>query len=247
MISESDMRLSKYLSQNGICSRREAEKFIRRGWLQVDGEVVHKLGTTISNSSKITLHPELQKFQKNLITILMNKPVGYVSGQPEKGYKPALSLITKSRQHIDPELSENTRVKWPIKNLAPAGRLDIDSSGLLVFTQDGRIAQQLIAPDSNVEKEYLVRVDKSVTDKQIQSLTHGLMIDDVKLKHANVELLDVDYMRIILTEGRKRQIRRMCALVGLDVKGLKRVRIGQVRLGSLKPGMWRQLTRQEKF
>ncbi len=241
------MRLSKYLSQNGICSRREAEKYIRRGWLQVDGEVVRKLGTTISNNSEVTLHPELQKFQNSLITILMNKPVGYVSGQPEKGYKPALSLVTKSRQFVSPEQSDNSSINWPIKNLAPAGRLDIDSSGLLVFTQDGRIAQQLIAPDSNVEKEYLVRVDKKVTDKQIRNLTHGLTLDDVKLKQANVELLDTDYMRIILTEGRKRQIRRMCALVGLDVKGLKRVRIGQVRLGALQSGMWRLLTRQEKF
>ncbi|MDE0308336.1 MAG: pseudouridine synthase [Acidiferrobacterales bacterium] len=241
------MRLSKYLSQNGICSRREAESFIRRGWIKVDGEVVRRLGTTISNGSQVALHPELQKFQASLTTILMNKPVGYVSGQPEKGYKPVLSLLTKPRQHINPGQSDGPSVRWPIRNLAPAGRLDIDSSGLLVFTQDGRIAQRLIAPDSAVEKEYLVRVDRKVTDQQIRNLAHGLTLDDVKLKQAKVELLDADYMRIVLTEGRKRQIRRMCNLVGLEVKGLKRVRIGQVRLGSLKSGMWRVLTQQEKF
>ena len=156
-------------------------------------------------------------------------------------------MITKSRQYIDPELSIEPKIKWPIKNLAPAGRLDIDSSGLLVFTQDGRIAQQLIAPDSIVEKEYLVRVSKTVTNNQIEKLRYGLVLDNVQLKQANVELLDENYMRVVLTQGRKRQIRRMCALVGLDVTGLKRVRIGQIRLGSLPSGMWRLLTRQEKF
>ena len=241
------MRLSKYLSQNGICSRREAEQFIRRGWLKVDGEVVHRLGTTISESSQITLDPAIERFQSRLITILLNKPIGLVSGQPEKGYKPALSLITRTRQYVDTDFPAQPTVKWPIKNLAPAGRLDIDSSGLLVFTQDGRIAQQLIAPDSIVEKEYLVRVSKPVTNNQIEKLRHGLILDNVQLKQANVELLDKNYMRIVLTEGRKRQIRRMCALVGLEVTGLKRVRIGQVRLGSLPSGMWRLLTRQEKF
>ena len=241
------MRLSKYLSQNGICSRREAEQFIRRGWLKVDGEVVHRLGTTISESSQITLDPAIERFQSRLITILLNKPIGLVSGQPEKGYKPALSLITRTRQYVDTDFPAQPAVKWPIKNLAPAGRLDIDSSGLLVFTQDGRIAQQLIAPDSIVEKEYLVRVSKTVTNNQIEKLRYGLVLDNVQLKQANVELLDENYMRVVLTQGRKRQIRRMCALVGLDVTGLKRVRIGQIRLGSLPSGMWRLLTRQEKF
>lgn len=241
------MRLSKYLSQNGVCSRREAETFIRRGWLKVDGEVVHKLGTTISEKSQVTLDPAIEEFQSGLITIVVHKPVGLVSSQPEKGYKPALSLITKSRQYVNREFPTEQTIQWPIRNLAPAGRLDIDSSGLLVFTQDGRIAQQLIAPDSTVEKEYLVRVSKTVTNNQIKKLRHGLVLDNVQLKQANVEQLDDNYMRIILTEGRKRQIRRMCASVALDVTGLKRVRIGQVRLGSLPSGMWRLLTHEENF
>ena len=239
------MRLTKYLSKQGICSRREAESFIRRGWLEVDGEVVRRLGTTITETSQITLHPEIQKFQDGLLTILMNKPIGYVSGQPEKGYKPALSLVTKDRMIQPP--GQKSKIKWPIKGLAPAGRLDIDSSGLIVFTQDGRIAQRLIAPDSTVEKEYLVRVDNTITSKQSQRLRHGLVLDSVHLKEANVELLDDAYMRIVLTEGRKRQIRRMCALVGLEVTGLKRVRIGNIRLGALPSGKWRPLANNEMF
>ncbi len=239
------MRLTKYLSQQGICSRREAESFIRRGWLEVDGEVVQRLGTTITETSQIKLHPEIQKFQDSLVTILMNKPIGYVSGQPEKGYKPALSLVTKDRMIQSP--GQKSKIKWPIKGLAPAGRLDIDSSGLMVFTQDGRIAQQLIAPDSTVEKEYLVRVDRKITNRQQRKLQHGLVLDNVTLKQAIVELLDEAYMRMVLTEGRKRQIRRMCALVGLEVTGLKRVRIGNVRLGALPSGRWRALEPGERF
>ena len=242
------IRLSKYLSQQGICSRREAEQFIRKGWIKVDGEIVQRLGTTISETNQVTVDPAVAKFQSNLLTILLNKPIGYVSSQPEKGYKPAMSLITKSRRYSNFKEVKSPRLKkWPIKNLAPAGRLDIDSSGLLVFTQDGRIAQQLISPDSLVEKEYLVRVNDSVTDKQIERLTHGIELDNVKLKRASVELLDNNYMKIILTEGRKRQIRRMCEFVGLRVEGLKRVRIGNVKLESLPSGRWRLLKSDESF
>ena len=242
------IRLSKYLSQQGICSRREAEQFIRKGWIKVDGEIVQRLGTTISESNQVTVDPAVAEFQSNLLTILLHKPIGYVSSQPEKGYKPAMSLITKSRRYSNSEKVNGPDIKkWPIKNLAPAGRLDIDSSGLLVFTQDGRIAQQLISPDSLVEKEYLVRVNGTVTDKQIERLTHGIELDNVKLQRASVELLDNNYMKIILTEGRKRQIRRMCEFVGLRVEGLKRVRIGNVKLESLPSGRWRLLTSDESF
>ena len=242
------VRLSKYLSQQGICSRREAEQFIRKGWIKVDGEIVQRLGTTISETNQVTIDPAVAEFQSNLLTILLHKPIGYVSSQPEKGYKPAMSLITKSRRYSNTEKVNCPDIKkWPIKNLAPAGRLDIDSSGLLVFTQDGRIAQQLISPDSLVEKEYLVRVNGTVTDKQIERLTHGIELDNVKLQRASVELLDNNYMKIILTEGRKRQIRRMCEFVGLRVEGLKRVRIGNVKLESLPSGRWRLLKSDESF
>ena len=242
------IRLSKYLSQQGICSRREAEQFIRKGWIKVDGEIVQRLGTTISATNQVTIDPAVAEFQSSLLTILLHKPIGYVSSQPEKGYKPAMSLITKSRRYSNTEKVNGPDIKkWPIKNLAPAGRLDIDSSGLLVFTQDGRIAQQLISPDSLVEKEYLVRVNGTVTDKQIERLTHGIELDNVKLQRASVELLDNNYMKIILTEGRKRQIRRMCEFVGLRVEGLKRVRIGNVKLESLPSGRWRLLKSDESF
>ena len=241
------MRLSKYLSQKGICSRREAELFIQNGWLQVDGNVVCELGTQVDDNCQVVVDQQAQEYQKQLLTILLNKPIGYVSSQPEKNYKPAVSLIKRQTRYQSQELPDTRTINWPINGLAPAGRLDIDSSGLLVFTQDGRIARKLIASDSQIEKEYLVRVDKPMRARQIKRLSHGLKLDDIILQRAIVEPLDKKYFRMILTEGRKRQIRRMCAMVGLEVVGLKRVRIGNVRLGPLRSGKWRLLGTDENF
>nr|MCU0840193.1 pseudouridine synthase [Thiobacillaceae bacterium] len=134
-----------------------------------------------------------------------------------------------------------------LRGLAPAGRLDIDSTGLLVLTQDGRVARQLIGEDSEIEKEYLVRVEGCIAPDGLALLNHGLSLDGRKLRPARVEWLNEDQLRFVLREGMKRQIRRMCELVGLKVVGLKRVRIGQVRLGDLPLGQWRFLREGERF
>ena len=241
------IRISKFLSQQGICSRREAEFFIQKGWLKVNGETVVEFHTTVHDNSSIELDPKAKAYQNKLITVLLHKPVGYVSGQPEKQYRPAASLITQRNQQKSSDDPPESRAVWPMKGLAPAGRLDIDSTGLLILTQDGRIAKRLIAPDSDVEKEYLVRVNRNVRPDHLSRLTVGLSLDNVKLASAKVDLLDSNYFRMTLTEGRKRQIRRMCELVGLEVIGLKRVRIGNIRLGSLPVGKWRLLRLNESF
>ena len=134
-----------------------------------------------------------------------------------------------------------------LKNLAPAGRLDVDSTGLLVFTQDGRIARQLIGEDSAVSKEYLVRVEGEIIDNGLALLNHGLSLDDKALKPAKVSWQNDDQLRFVLHEGKKRQIRRMCELVGLQVVGLKRVRVGKIMLGHLPVGQWRFLLPEEGF
>ena len=241
------MRLTKHLAQQGSCSRREAEMFIQRGWIFVDGQKVTSLGFQIDTSSKIDLLPAVREYQNKLITVILNKPLGYVSGQPEKRYQPAASLITKNRFHGKTKNKNFTQINWPIKGLAPAGRLDIDSSGLLVLTQDGRVARKLISPDSEVKKEYLVRVNRNANFSQINKLRHGLQLDGVQLNEAQVIQLDPKFLKMILTQGRKRQIRRMCKLVGLNVTSLKRVRIGNVHLGSLPAGKWRLLHKAESF
>ena len=182
--------------------------------------------------------------------MLLNKPVGYVSGQAEDGYEPAVVLVTPQNQWRE-DRSGTHFVREHLRSLVPAGRLDIDSVGLLVLTQDGRIAKQLIGEDSEIEKEYLVRVamadEATLSDDALALLNHGLELDGAALRPARVEWVNEDQLRFVLTQGKKRQIRRMCEAVGLQVLGLKRVRIGDVMLGDLPPGQWRYLRAGESF
>lgn len=240
------IRLSKLMSERGLCSRREADEFIAQGWVQVDGVPVTELGTKIDPAQTITLDKRAQRSQGKRVTILLHKPVGYVSGQPEKGYKAAVSLIVPQTRFKDDPVPLRFHPAH-LQGLAPAGRLDIDSTGLLVLTQDGRIAKQLIGEDSQVEKEYLVRVQGKLSEEGLKLLNHGLSLDGQALRPARVSWQNQDQLRFILKEGKKRQIRRMCELVGLKVTGLKRVRIGKVRLGDLPQGQWRYLQDEEKF
>ncbi len=232
------------MSERGMCSRREADDYIARGWVYVDGQRVEELGTRADPTAKITLDKRTAAIHK--VTILVNKPIGYVSGQAESGYRPAVALV-KPDNHYAQDTSKTRFVRQHLKGLAPAGRLDIDSTGLLVLTQDGRIAKRLIGRDSALEKEYLVRVQGKLSEKGLRLLNHGLELDGKPLKPAKVSWLNEDQLRFVLREGRKRQIRRMCELVGLKVTGLKRVRIGSVKLGKLPAGQWRYLGESEKF
>ncbi len=240
------VRVSKLMSQQGLCSRREADSYIERGWVFVDGERVTELGTRIDPASKITLNKSAQASQLARVTILLNKPIGYVSAQAELGYKPAVSLI-KPDAHFSGDRSPLSFSAMHLRGLAPAGRLDIDSQGLLVMTQDGRIAKQLIGEESAVEKEYLVRVQGRLSKAGLALLNHGLSLDGEVLRPAQVGWLNQDQLRFVLRQGKKRQIRRMCELVGLDAVGLKRIRIGKVKLGDLPEGQWRYLRENEVF
>jgi 23S rRNA pseudouridine2604 synthase len=240
------IRLSKLMSQRGICSRREADRYIEQGQVLVDGEVIDVLGTRVDPGADIQLKSRAKKSQQQQTTIILNKPVGYVSGQPEPGYKPAVDLI-RPDNHFRASAWEPEFDPRILKGLAPAGRLDIDSRGLLVLTQNGRIARQLIGEDSNVEKDYLVWVKGQITAEALERLRHGLELDGKPLRAAKVRQLNPSRLRMILKQGKKRQIRRMCDQVGLKVTGLTRVRIGQVKLGDLPPGQWRFLAENEKF
>lgn len=241
------VRISKLLSEQGLCSRREADTYIEQGLVTVDGQVVTELGSRAFPNQKIELKKEAKQQQDSRVTILLNKPVGYISHFDEgREYKPAASLITPEncfQTHLD--RAKNPR--FNTRGLAPAGRLDIDSTGLLILTQDGRIAKLLIGENSPIEKEYLVRVEGTLSDSGLASLRHGLSLDDVPLKPAKVSWQNEHQLRFVLREGRKRQIRRMCELVGLNVVGLKRIRIGQIPLGNLPVGQWRYLRPEEKF
>lgn len=237
----SSIRLSKHLADLSICSRREADQYIEKGWVWINGKVAI-LGQKTAPGDILEIDQKLSNKQQEQRTILLNKPIGYVSAQAEHGYKPAIELITL----------ENYGDKFPpkivnLRNFAPAGRLDIDSTGLLVLTQDGRIAKKIIGNENKIEKEYLVRVTGTLIPDGLELLNFGLSLDDKPLLPAKVNWQNKDQLKFILKEGKKRQIRRMCELVGLRVVGLKRVRIGKVRLGQLPLGKWRYLAPNEFF
>ncbi len=249
-LADAGVRLSKRMAELGLASRREADEWIARGWVRVDGRVVAELGSRVAPSARITLDPRARKAQADLVTVLVHKPVGYVSGQAEDGHRPARVLVTPDRQWRDDRSGMRFQAQH-LRSLVPAGRLDIDSTGLLVLTQDGRIARELIGEESAIEKEYLVRVatrdGAPLAERALDLLRHGLALDGRALRPARVERINAEQLRFVLNEGRKRQIRRMCDAVGLDVLGLKRVRIGAVVLGALPAGQWRYLRSDERF
>ncbi|MEI6802054.1 MAG: pseudouridine synthase [Burkholderiales bacterium] len=274
------VRLNKRMAELGMASRREADDWIGRGWVKVDG-VVAQMGMQVGPNVRISIDKQAQGQQANQVTILLNKPMGIVSGQAEDGHQPAITLIQPQNRWSQ----DNARFFFhpsQLKSLVPAGRLDIDSIGLLVLTQDGRVARQLIGEDSVMEKEYLVRVvyqgapgsggsgpatgggdaallnigENDPVSSNVQAvfpaallerLRHGLSLDGQALKPAKIAWQNPEQLRVVLTEGKKRQIRRMCELVGLKVVGLKRVRIGNIMLGHLPLGQWRYLAAHEKF
>ena len=287
------VRLNKRMAELGLASRREADEWIGKGWVKVNGKVA-EMGMQVLPNVRIEIDKVAQGQQANQVTILINKPLGLVSGQAEDGHEPAITLVQPQNRWAE----DNARFFFhgsQLKSLVPAGRLDIDSTGLLVLTQDGRVARQLIGEDSEMEKEYLVRViytgvhnaaaadsaaatyaarplPRSAHPGQITQLTriddddpvsldvqsvfpadklrqlrHGLSLDGQALKPAKVEWQNPEQLRFVLTEGKKRQIRRMCELVGLKVVGLKRVRVGNVMLGNLPVGQWRYLAPHERF
>jgi 23S rRNA pseudouridine2604 synthase len=248
--TDGSVRLSKRMSELGIASRREADEWIALGWVRVDGRVVSELGSRVVEGQRITIDAPARHAQARQVTVLLNKPVGYVSGQAEDGYQPARVLVTRERQWRE-DRSPVHFTPQHLKSLVPAGRLDIDSVGLLVLTQDGRIAKQLVGEGGEIEKEYLVRVASktgaALAPAKLDLLRHGLVLDGEALRPAEVEWLNADQLRFVLREGKKRQIRRMCEEVGLQVLGLKRVRIGAVLLGDLPTGQWRYLGPGERF
>lgn len=257
-VSIGTVRLSKLLSSMGHCSRREADEFIAKGFVFVDGKVCCVLGTRVLPTQNITLSEEARTKQSCLQTILLNKPAGYVSHPDDLGrYPDAKRLVVPARRWSRPQ-ERGTRLPFSSDGsfdfkaaLSPAGRLDFESTGLLVLTQDGRIAKQLIGDESSVDKEYLVRIDKRIPDESLELLRHGLYLDDRPLKPCTVQWHSSYHSRpvlqFVLNEGRKRQIRRMCALVGARVIGLTRIRIGRIEMGDLPVGRWRLLGPGEYF
>jgi 23S rRNA pseudouridine2604 synthase len=228
-------RVNRWLAQSGVCSRREAEALIAEGAVLIDGDAVTDVGRKIQPGQTLTLRREGASW-----SVVVHKPLGYVSAQPDPGQVPAARLLTANRR------SGPGPVADPGHSFAPLGRLDKDSRGLLLLSDDGVLARALIGPESRIEKEYKVRVEGDITPEKVRRLRHGLTLDGKALQPAGVFFISPGRLRFVLTEGRNRQIRRMCEQVELRVTDLFRVRIGNLRLGDLKEGSWRHLLPEER-
>lgn len=233
------VRINKWLGQSGVCSRREADALIADGLVSIDGEVVRDAGRKLEPGQTLTLSDQATAQLAEGITVVIHKPVGYVSGQPEPDKLPAIRLLGAGNLVGPGEVPGDI-------SLPPIGRLDEDSRGLLLLSSDGVVAKAVIGPDSDLDKEYLVRVTGDITEKKLKILRHGLMLDGRQLKPAYVSRMESHRLKFILREGRNRQIRRMCEMVELEVTDLIRVRIGPLKLDNLPEGKWRMLTAEER-
>jgi 23S rRNA pseudouridine2604 synthase len=235
------MRVNKWLATEGVCSRREADALIEKGLVKINGEVLTEAGYKIEDGQTLSLTEKAARRLDNQLSLMFHKPIGIVSGTPEPGEIPAVRLINEQslsgRAHAIP--GRNNK-------LAPLGRLDKDSRGLLIMSEDGVLAKALIGPESKLEKEYHVKVRGDVTEEKLKLLRHGLELDGRQLRPAAVTVIKGNELKFLLREGRNRQIRRMCDLVDLRVLDLMRVRIGPLSLAGLPEGKWRPISARER-
>ena len=223
------IRLQKYCSEKGLASRRKAEEYIKKGWIKVNGQIVRELGVKVDPQQDVVeLSQKVLKTQGEFQYIILNKPVGYVTNLPQAGEKEAKDLLPKK-----------------LSNLHAVGRLDKDSEGLLLLTNDGVVAHRLASPQFDHEKEYEVHVDLPIRHEVQVKFRHGMTLDNEQIKPVVVAKIKGLVYRFILREGRNRQIRRMLGQFGYKIVRLKRVRIGNISLGNLKTGKFRELLPEE--
>jgi 23S rRNA pseudouridine2605 synthase/23S rRNA pseudouridine2604 synthase len=223
------MRIQKFLSAAGICSRRRGEAFIKAGRVSLNGQIIVELGTKIDpGNDQVSVDGKPIKYEPSLLYIALNKPADYVTSCRHPGEKIVLDLVD-----ID-------------QRVYPIGRLDKDTTGLLLLTNDGRLHHRLTHPSFNHEKEYDVTVAKPITDGALQKMATGLPMMEGKTRPARVQRISSRRFRLILKEGKNRQVRRMVRKVGNQVTRLERIRVAGIKLGQLPPGKWRPLTEKEK-
>ena len=235
------IRVNKWLAQTGVCSRREADALIESGRISIDGAPFTDAGRKIERGQTLTLDQGGAEVLDSRMTVIYHKPIGIVSGQPEPGETPAVRMIKRANvfgpANVYPDLDTK---------LAPVGRLDKDSRGLLILSGDGVLVKAVIGPESDLEKEYHVRVRGEIFEEKLKWLRHGLELDGRQLRPAKVIQTGEQTLTFILKEGRNRQIRRMCDMCELRVTDLYRPRIGAVKIGNLPEGQWRVMTPEER-
>lgn len=222
------MRINKYIAACGVCSRRKAEEYILSGRVRINDMVVSILSADVKENDEVFLDEKKIELENKYVYLMLNKPRGYVTTNNEQfGRKCTLDLI-----------KENVRVY-------PIGRLDMDTEGLLLFTNDGEFANMLTHPKNKIEKTYIVTTNTFVTNENVETLKKGVDIGGYVTKEAKVKKIGEKKIKIIISEGKNRQVRKMCSAVGLEVVNLKRVQISSLKLGNLACGKYRYLTKDE--
>ena len=237
-------RVAKLMAWRGLCSRREAERLMANGEVMVDGVVVREPGSKCLPDAVITLRSRGQRWLAHQVSVLLHKPCGVVSTQPEADQVPAWRLLTTASVHAAADPAVVQRVVAKPWTLAVAGRLDRDSRGLLLLTQDGTLAR-LVTGSGRIAKRYRVELAEPVNDDQLHALNGAMRLDDRPLRPMRVTRLGQRCLGFVLREGRKHQIRRVCAALSLTVTDLLREAIGPCRLGDLPVGCWRPVEEDE--
>ena len=225
---EEKVRLQKFIAKSGVCSRRKAEEFILQGKVRVNDELITQMGVTVNPDKDIVyVNGKKIKPEDEKVYIILNKPPGYVSSCEHKGKKIILDLINVKER------------------IYPVGRLDLNSRGLIILTNDGPLHNKLSHPSFDHEKEYIVQTNIPITNGELKKLSNGVVIDGRKTRKAIVKKRGKDSYTFILKEGRNRQIRKMVETLNKKVSDLKRVRMASIKLGDLKQGKWRYMNKEE--
>ncbi len=225
------MRINKYLAECGLASRRASEALVTDGRVKVNGKIVTSLSTTINAGDLVTVDGKRAEPIHKHIYIILNKPKGYITTtSDEKGRKTVMELLGN---------------KYSGKRIFPVGRLDYDTEGLLLMTTDGDLCNRISHPRNEITKTYIAKVENEISEDELNKLRGGVVLDGVKTKHCRISLLDFDgrisRLEVVISEGRNRQVRRMFESIDREVVFLKRVGIGELKLGGLSRGEWREL------
>ena len=222
-------RLNKYIASCGVCSRRKSDELISSGKVKVNGQVVTNLGEKVSSKDIVEVDNKLIQKEEKKVYIVLNKPRGYVTTNSDE----------YNRKNVIDLIDEDVRVY-------SIGRLDKDTEGLLLLTNDGEFSNKVMHPRNKIEKTYIVTTDTNVTNEQLEKLRNGVDIGDYITRPAKIKRIGNDKVQIIISEGKNRQVRRMCDSVGINLLNLRRIQVGNILLGNLQSGKYRYLTAKEK-
>lgn len=244
-MTDNTIRLAKRVAEMMPCSRAEADKYIAGGWVSVDGQVVEEAGARVADEQEVALHPDATLVDLAPVTLLLHKPVGFNAGLDSDG-EPAASLLTQETL-VPPDHGNQRFLKRHLANLTLASPLETSASGLVVYTQDFRVARKLVDEGQRVEQEFIIEVAGTIREDGLALLNHGLPFNGKEIPPMKVSWQNETRLRFAVKGVKPGQLVHMCRMVGLTVVSTKRIRVGRVPMAGLPVGQWRYLHEYERF